>query len=70
MGSRTIFEPNGWENGFTEGHFGGEISPASSGEICKNLISGILLHRAVAHSLKTRMGRVSIFFARNPARQI
>ena len=30
----------------------------------------ILLHRASAHSLKTRMGRGSIFFARNPARQI
>ena len=29
-----------------------------------------LLHRALAHSLKTRMGRGSIFFARNPARQI
>ena len=28
------------------------------------------LHRALAHSLKTRMGRGSIFFARNPARQI
>ena len=28
------------------------------------------LHRALAHSLKTRMGRDSIFFARNPARQI
>ena len=27
MGLRPIFEPNGWENGFTEGHFGGEISP-------------------------------------------
>nr|DAP81933.1 MAG TPA: hypothetical protein [Caudoviricetes sp.]DAW60866.1 MAG TPA: hypothetical protein [Caudoviricetes sp.]DAX26484.1 MAG TPA: hypothetical protein [Caudoviricetes sp.] len=43
---------------------------ASSDEFCKNLISGILLHRALAHSLKTRMGRGSIFFARNPARQI
>ena len=29
MGLRPIFEPNGWENGFTEGHFGGEISPIS-----------------------------------------
>ena len=29
MGLRTIFEPNGWENGFTEGHFGGEINPIS-----------------------------------------
>ena len=28
------------------------------------------LHRALAYSLKTRMGRGSIFFARNPARQI
>ena len=28
------------------------------------------LHRALAHSLKKRMGRGSIFFARNPARQI
>ena len=28
------------------------------------------LHRALAHSLKTRMGWGSIFFARNPARQI
>ena len=24
MGLRPIFEPNGWENGSTEGHFGGE----------------------------------------------
>ena len=89
MGLRPVFEPNGWENGFTEGHFGGEISPiflgkirlkrnekqcqvrlASSDEFCKKIISGILLHRALAHSLKTRMGRGSIFFARNPARQI
>lgn len=29
MGLRPIFEPNGWENGFTEGHFGGKISPIS-----------------------------------------
>ena len=29
MGLRPIFEPNGWENGFTEGHFGGEIRPIS-----------------------------------------
>ena len=29
MGLRPIFEPNGWENGFTEGHLGGEISPIS-----------------------------------------
>ncbi|MGN8968868.1 hypothetical protein, partial [Intestinimonas sp. HCP28S3_D6] len=29
MGLRPIFESNGWENGFTEGHFGGEISPTS-----------------------------------------
>ena len=29
MGLRPIFEPNGWGNGFTEGHFGGEISPIS-----------------------------------------
>ena len=28
------------------------------------------LHRALAHSLKTRMGRGSIYFARNSARQI
>ena len=39
-------------------------------EFCKKIISGILLHRTLAHSLKTRMGRGSIFFARNPARQI
>jgi len=47
-----------------------EDSMASSDEFCKNLISGILLHRALAYSLKTRMGRCSIFSARNPARQI
>ena len=35
---------------------------ASSDEFCKKIISGILLHRALAHSLKTRMGRGSIFF--------
>ena len=39
-------------------------------EFCKKIISGILLHRTLAHSLKTRMGRGSIFFARKPARQI
>ena len=34
---------------------------ASSDEFCKKIILGILLHRALAHSLKTRMGRGSIF---------
>ena len=27
MGLRPIFYPNEWENGFTEGHFGGVIRP-------------------------------------------
>ena len=45
---------------------------ANEVQFCHRLTNTYLtdLHRALAHSLKTRMCRGSVFFVRNPERQI
>ena len=60
---------NGLIPHYYEGKMNGEVW-VNGAKVSEQPLYDILLHRALAHSLKTRMGQGSIFFARNPARQI